>query len=415
MPLTLELLVLENLKESNFNMKKAIEDIVTTCNPGFLTIVAKVSKRCNIRPACEYCYDYCATSNSKKYDMNLETLENMIKTSVGDSHFYRVRFVWHGGEPLIVGRKFYESALEFQKKYNPGKTIVTNRIQTNAVALNDSWIDFFKANEFNMESSFDAFDNDITRGQTKKVFSNLLHARDRGMAPGNTMFICTKRNINRLREAYDFFEDIGLNFNPSPIIALGKACQSQELAITPEAYGNALADLMDYYLLEKKERKIKIRFLDAVMNAIITGEQKICSHGFCVYEYVSTDHKGDIYPCAKANEPEWCFGNVNKIKGFSEIFETLRYKAYAKECTERLEGCATERKGKPCEILQYCKGGCASNAISAGGYSKRDFYCQTYKIVFNHAIDILAEIQKRKTLGDSKKLAKNLKTSGGSD
>lgn len=392
-------------------VNEATRDIIKTCNPGFLTIVSKVSKRCNIRPACEYCYDYAAKSDSSEFDMNFSTLENMIKTSVGDNHFTRVRFVWHGGEPLIVGKSFYEKALEFQKKYNKRGIIVTNRIQTNAVALDDEWIDFFKTNDFNMESSFDAFDNDITRGQTDKVYKNLLNARDRGLAPGNTMFICTSRNVHRLREAYDFFENIGLNFNPSPIIALGKACQSQKLAITPEEYGKALADLMDYYLLEHDERKIKVRFLDAVMNAIVTGEQKICSHGFCVYEYVSTDHKGDIYPCAKANEPEWCFGNVNEIEGFSKIFETARYKKYAAECIERLEGCATEKDGKPCEILQYCKGGCASNAISAGGYSKRDFYCQTYKIVFNHAIDILEKIQKEKSRvpADSKNMTKNLK------
>ena len=394
-------------------LSEAAKGIIKTCNPGSLTIVAKVSKRCNIRPACAYCYDYDAQSDSPQHDMTIPTLENMIRTSVGDPTLHKVRFVWHGGEPLIVGKEFYTRAIEFQDKYAQPGSIITNRLQTNAVALDDEWIDFFKENNFNMESSFDAFDNDRTRGQTTKVLENLLHAKERGLAPGNTMFICTKQNVDRLREAYDFFDKIGLNFNPSPIIALGKACQNHDMAITPKEYREALTDLMDYYLLERTERKIKIRFLDAIMNSVVTGDQQICSHGFCVYEFLSTDHKGDIYPCAKANEPDWCFGSVNTIGGFSEVFQTERYKKYAQECTQRVEGCAIEDNGKPCEILQYCKGGCASNAISAGGYSKRDFYCETYKIVFNHALDIIEKIHadKQRVRGNSENTAKNLKGS----
>lgn len=390
---------------------EATRGIIKTCNPGSLTIVAKVSKRCNIRPACKYCYDYEAQSDSPDHDMTIPTLEKMISTSVGDPAFHKVRFVWHGGEPLIVGKDFYKQAMKFQEKYALPGMVVTNRIQTNGVALDDEWIDLFKEYGFNMESSFDAFDNDATRGHTKQVLENLLHAKERGLSPGNTMFICTKQNVNRLREAYDFFEGISLNFNPSPIIALGKACQNNEMAITPKEYGEALADLMDYYLIEKQTRKIKIRFLDAIMNSVVTGDQQICSHGFCVYEFLSTDHKGDIYPCAKANDPDWIFGSVNKIGGFSEVFQTERYKKYAKECVERVEGCAKENDGKPCEILQYCKGGCASNAISAGGYSKRDFYCETYKIVFNHALDIIEKIHndKKRVQSNSENNSKNLK------
>jgi len=373
-----------------------VDGLVKTCNTGSLNIVVKVSKRCNLRPPCEYCYDYEAQSDSPEFDMNRQTLESLIKKSVSDPSFSKVKFVWHGGEPLIMGREFYEQALEFQRRYNPGNTRIINHIQTNAVALDDSWISFLKGNGFSMESSFDAFDNKLTRGQTDKVLSNILNSQKQDYAPGCIMFICTRRNVNRLREAYDYFENLELDFNPSPIISLGKACQANHLAITPEEYGNALSDLMDYYALEHKEHKISIRFLDAILSAVITGHQNLCSHGFCVYEFISTDHKGDIYPCAKANDPEWCFGNVNTINSFSDVFNSERYQIYAKECRQRIEKCATEDDGKPCNVLEYCRGGCASNAMAAGGYSKRDFYCQAYKIVFNHAMDLVLKLREQR-------------------
>lgn len=366
--------------------------ILKTCNTGSINIVVKVSKRCNIRPACEYCYDFEAQSESPHLDMNIQTLENLVKKTVGDDKFNKVSFVWHGGEPLIVGTDFYESAVRFQKQYNTKGIKVINNIQTNAVALNESWIDLFKEYGFNMETSFDAFDNDKTRGKTQLVLENILKAKEMGFPPKNIMFICTSRNVNRLREAYDYFDKLGLNFNPSPIIALGKGCQAEHLAISPEQYGNALADLMDYYVKERDERKIKIRFLDAVLKAVITGNQNLCSHGFCVYEFVATDHSGEILPCAKINDPQWSFGNVNKINNFSEIFQTEKYKNYATECTRRVLQCEIDG----CEVFEYCRGGCASNAMAAGGYSKRDFYCETYKIIFNHALDLIGEIQEEK-------------------
>jgi uncharacterized protein len=377
------------MKKSERLMKK----IITTCNSGAIKIVAKASKRCNIRPPCEYCYDYIAQSEDKTLDMSEETAENLIKITVGDNAFRHVTFIWHGGEPLIVGRAFYEKVLDFQRKYNTRGIKIVNRIQTNAVAMDKDWVEFLKENNFYMETSFDAFDNDKTRGRTGRVLENIVQARDMGYIPGNIMFICTKRNVHRLREAYDYFEKLELNFNPSPIISLGKACQAQYLAITPEEYGNALADLLDYYVVEHEKRKTRVRILDAVLSAVMTGQQNLCSHGFCVYEFIAVDHLGDVYPCAKVTDPAWIFGNVNVLAKFSQVFNSPHYSDYVKECSQRVRQCATENEGKPCNILEYCKGGCSSNALSAGGYSKRDFYCQTYKIIFNHAINLIEKIQ----------------------
>ncbi len=363
-----------------------LDEIIKKCNPGHITLVVKASKRCNLR--CEYCYDYEAQTDDKSMDMSLATLDALIKKSVGSKDFYRVVFVWHGGEPLILGKEFYQQAIDLQKKYNETDVHVINRIQTNATLLDESWVKFLAEQGFTMESSFDAFDNDTTRGQTKQVFNNLLRARDLGYAPRNIMFIATRRNLHRFREAYDFFDKEGLNFNPSPIIALGKACQAEHLSITPEAYGQALVDLMDYYA-EKPARNIRVRFLDAVLSAVMSGQQNLCSHGYCVYEYMAVDHKGDIFPCAKVSDREWCFGNASEINTFKDVFTKENYVQYTKECQERVRACAAAEKGKPCQVFQYCKGGCASNAKAAGGYTKQDFYCKTYKLVFTHALNIL--------------------------
>ena len=191
-----------------------LESTIRDCNCGTISVTTKVTKKCNIRPACKYCYDFDDSSS----DMSIETLENLTKKSIASGDFGRVIFVWHGGEPLVMGRQFFSQALEFQKKYNPGNVKIENRIQTNAVAMGARWIEFLKENGFMMEASFDAFDNDFSRGETDKVLKNILLSKEMDYAPGNIMFIATKNNISRLRESFDYFHDLGLNFTPSPII-----------------------------------------------------------------------------------------------------------------------------------------------------------------------------------------------------
>ena len=45
-------------------------------------------------------------------------------------------FTWHGGEPLVRSRAFYEKALALQQKHAAGKQI-ENALQTNGTLLTD--------------------------------------------------------------------------------------------------------------------------------------------------------------------------------------------------------------------------------------------------------------------------------------
>jgi len=360
-----------------------LDNIIKTCNDGNLNIIVKTTKRCNIRPACKYCYDFNDSDHLR--DMSLSTLDNLMRVSLGNNQFQRVTFTWHGGEPLLLGIPFYERALQLQRKY-PNVTI-QNRIQTNAVALNETWISFLKENDFTLESSFDAFDNDFARGRTSEVLSNLIQCKVLGFSPINIMFITTKHNIHRLREAYDFFNVLGLNFNPSPFLSLGNGEKASELKISATEYGDAIIDLIEY-IIDSPQKKVRVRFIDAVINAVFLNQQSLCSHQFCTYSFITCNNNGDLFHCAKIENQDWILGNVNKLQQIKTVFETPKYKRLAQEVTDRLINCSVENDGSPCNVLPYCKGGCSSNALVSGGFSKRDFYCETYKKVFNHILQI---------------------------
>jgi len=68
----------------------------------------------------------------QQLSMNMDTLEKMIVWQFTTNR-NSANFIWHGGEPLLVGMEFFKKALELQKKYNTRKIKVSNSIQTNGI------------------------------------------------------------------------------------------------------------------------------------------------------------------------------------------------------------------------------------------------------------------------------------------
>lgn len=118
------------------------------------TIVIKAIRACNLR--CTYCY--YINEDTKDYGkviqpQTLERLYSHVAEYLGDKHGFT--FVWHGGEPLMLGRKRFQSYLDLQAKYfSPGS--VNNCVQTNGVLIDQPWIDFFKVNSVGVGISIDS-------------------------------------------------------------------------------------------------------------------------------------------------------------------------------------------------------------------------------------------------------------------
>ena len=112
-----------------------------------LSLIMKVVSTCNL--ACRYC-DADIYSNRR---MSLDTLSQVITKALNYADY--VEFIWHGGEPLLMGIQFHEKAVELQKRYKrEGQTIV-NTLQTNGTLISQEWVDFFKANDFHVGVSLD--------------------------------------------------------------------------------------------------------------------------------------------------------------------------------------------------------------------------------------------------------------------
>ena len=99
--------------------------------------VVKVSKLCNLR--CRYCYEFSKLSDSSKI-----SLDQLTKFFTCLDEYYRnlpydvrIRFVWHGGEPLLVPPDYYWHAFELQQQIFSRSIEVQNSVQTNLTRLDE--------------------------------------------------------------------------------------------------------------------------------------------------------------------------------------------------------------------------------------------------------------------------------------
>ena len=110
---------------------------------------------CNLN--CAYCYyleKQKLYAESPKQEMSDETLERYIHDYIAIQPGDSVLFTWHGGEPLVRSRAFYEKALALQQKHAAGKQI-ENALQTNGTLLTDDWCRFLAEHRFLVGISID--------------------------------------------------------------------------------------------------------------------------------------------------------------------------------------------------------------------------------------------------------------------
>lgn len=101
---------------------------------------------CNL--ACTYCYYLDKTAllkNGQPATMSDKVLERFIKQYIEAQPGPQATFVWHGGEPLMLGRAFFDKVLAYQRPYRKTHRI-ENQIQTNGTLIDASWARFFKDN-----------------------------------------------------------------------------------------------------------------------------------------------------------------------------------------------------------------------------------------------------------------------------
>jgi len=324
--------------------------------------------------------------------MRQETVEAIIAWQNALDSDAALEITFHGGEPLVPGADFYRMALPILRDgLTPRR--VRFAIQTNLWLLTPDLCDLFRTFRVSIGSSLDGPEpiNDAQRGKGyfKRTMAAIELARSRGLDVG---CICTftARTVPYAQEIFDFFIREGLNFSLHAALPSLRYPEADGWSLSPDAHGQLFAEMLARYL--DNLDKIRVSTLDAMCRSVSAGHGGICTFGDCLGGYLAVGPDGEIYPCQRfAGMPEFQLGNVRARPSWESLSATPVWRAF-QDREKRIQAECGE-----CAHFSICRGGCAYNALVAGGGrfngTLRDPHCPAYRHTFSQIVDrAMAEV-----------------------
>lgn len=220
----------------------------------FMQFVLKVSKLCNLR--CAYCYEYPHLDDPAA--MSLDQLRAFYRNV---SEYYRardardggqteLRFIWHGGEPLLRPPAFYRQTMADQAEIC-GDTPRMNIVQTNLVLLDDERVELLRTCFDRVGVSCDVFGglrlDAGGRDRQARVLANLSRLRREGIEFG-AITVVTGANVDRIEAIYDFWAKGGVPVRLLPLFDGAFADQHARHDLTTGQVVDAWVRVLDRWL-----------------------------------------------------------------------------------------------------------------------------------------------------------------------
>jgi uncharacterized protein len=341
-------------------------------------IIKVVGDFCNLQ--CDYCFYHGKdqlTSCVMPFDLLEKFIHEFFELFDGD-----VRFIWHGGEPLLAGKLFFRAIIDFQSQYRKPTHIVRNTVQTNATLVDDEWATFFKESDFHVGVSLDggAISHDMFRknaegrGSHADVLRGIKTLRKHGVEPGIIQTL-THETISRTAEDFSFFADtLGLKgWGINTFYAA--ASNAKEHDVSNEEFAGYLKQCVDLWL-EQGDVRLRSREIENFMAGILGKRPRLCIFNGSCASYVCLEHDGRVYPCDRlSGRPEFFLGDLQS-QSLEEILNGAARASYASAVETLHPDCAA------CEWQAACHNGCTHHRV--GGISGKYNYCAARKEVFSY-------------------------------
>lgn len=336
---------------------------------------------CNLR--CRYCY---YLDKNKLYHgsgmrvMTDELLEEYIRQYLQAQTTDEVQFVWHGGEPTLVGLDFYKKVMALQRKYGRGFRIY-NSLQTNGMLLDAEWCHFLVDNHWLVGLSVDGTARlhdryRLTAGgsPTHTQVMRAIECLNRYGVEWNAMATVNAFNADYPEEFYLFFRSIGCRYLQfTPVVEPEGDCN-----VSARQWGDFLCRLFDLWWAHDVGQ-MYVQIFDATLANYVGEEPQVCSLSTRCGHAAVMEHNGDLYCCDHFVSPEYLLGYIRD----SSIVELMMSPRQWRFASEKSAGLC--RQCRECEFLRLCHGECPKNRITANAEGERiNYLCRGYRQFFAH-------------------------------
>ncbi|MDG3086186.1 anaerobic sulfatase maturase [Vibrio hannami] len=353
----------------------------------FSLTLKPVGSACNLD--CSYCY-YLKNESGCGAPMDFETLEIAIKNHIMSQpeHTPTVDFIWHGGEPLLRGREFYEYAF-IQQNLWAGEKRVVNTFQTNGTLINTRWAEFFKRHNVMVGISLDGPNllNDISRidqhgnSSFEKTMRGLSLLKEHEV-DFNTLTVINNRTYKHGSTIYQFLKEAGstyMQFQPCLDHELDRRSE-YDWSLNGEQWGQFLCDVFDEWCKEDIG-KVHVQFFENCLMMLMGHPSQMCHHSEICGQQLMMEKDGSVFSCDHYHYNDRKLGNAVD-HSLQTMVSGPHQRVFAEDKQSNLSLTCHH-----CDFLPLCNGGCPKYRLTSDtGVGKINVLCQGYKMFFQYAL-----------------------------
>ncbi len=346
---------------------------------------------CNLD--CAYCY-YLAKEDlypAGTFRMSDAVLESFTRQYIASQPGPEIVFAWQGGEPLLMGREFFERALAVQRRFCPPGKVISNTLQTNGVLIDADWAAFFHHHQFLLGLSLDgpralhdAYRVDKGGQPTFERVLAGLRLLQAHQVEFNVLTTVHAANAPHPLAVYRFLRDeAGAQFIQFiPIVE--RAATAGPAAVTArsvgaEQYGAFLCAVFDEWV-QRDVGRVFVQSFDVALGIWLGHPAGLCIFAETCGRGLALEHTGDVYACDHFVTPDYRLGNLTELP-LIELVASPAQQRFGLAKRETLP-----RYCRECAVRFACQGECPKNRFitTPDGEPGLNYLCAGYKQFFTH-------------------------------
>lgn len=335
-------------------------------------LIKPASSICNMQ--CRYCfYNDVAMHRACKGKgiIDSATTSAVIDKALALSETAIITFAFQGGEPTLAGLSFFEAFVEEVNKKRKGQEIRYS-IQTNGLAIDRAWVNFFRQNAFLVGLSIDgpaefndSFRIDLSGLGTYKRILTVLRLLQKCDVRVNVLTVLTEKLARHPQSVWKWICKESIDYVQFIPCLPGLDESKNVWALTPETFAQfykRIFDLWENNLFTGTYRSIWL-FENMLQLAGGLFPSQCGMLGKCSPQII-VESNGDIYPCDFYALDVYRIGNINEIS----LEEYAKSPILAQFLSEPRRSCT---KCTDCPYEQVCHRNC--KRLSIAYYN--DTYC----------------------------------------
>lgn len=360
------------------------------------TIIVKLTARCNLK--CDYCYMFEHADRSfmhkpARMEMNLfKKLIDDIKLHAQQHHWKRIKLSLHGGEPLLVGKDYFDEALRYVREQLEPFMMVSVCLQTNGVLIDNDWISLFSKHNVDIGISLDgpAITNDRHRldhrGRStyeKTVRGLRLCQKAKGHGHhflGGILSVIDPYSSGR--EVFNHLvDDLNIEWMDFllPDIHHDNLCDYHR--VPSLSYAHFLNDVFDAWW-ERQDPTIHVRVLESILDQLIGGYSNVESVGGNDPYLLVVETDGSLEPLDVLRIVRDGYTRQNMFVGEIPLADFFQSPLL---CDIRTQSQDLSLQCQTCKYKNICGGGYLPHRYShKNGFKNPSAYCADLKAIIAH-------------------------------